>query len=295
MSAAFVALNHYFSKKRGQAVGLSMAGTALGMLIMPQLVRYLLEEFSFNGAVLIIAGLALHSAIGSILLQPVKWHLKEEEIDVEMIESDYPALGIIPEDDGDEDSLPEIQTLLFNSKRNDQRERKISENSNGSLMVPNGLVIPKRPTFPRITSTNSMGPKRTPTFPKITSTADINQMLRKRKESVISSLSHLDFSGSCLQIHLEVISKQKLSKVKKSNSFKFSRLVIKIKKKWIRISAALILTLAHPYIAIPSIRHSRCRKLTSAKSSRVLISSNLISAWKCQNQRRNLSGGALRH
>ena len=26
-SAAFVALNHYFSRKRGQAVGLSMAGT----------------------------------------------------------------------------------------------------------------------------------------------------------------------------------------------------------------------------------------------------------------------------
>ena len=212
MSAAFVALNHYFSKKRGQAVGLSMAGTAMGMLIMPQLVRYLLEEFSFNGAVLIIAGLALHSAVGSILLQPVKWHLKEEELDVEMIESDYPALGIIQEDDGDEDSLPEIQTLLFNTRKHEQRERKISENSNGSLMVPNGLVIPK---FPRITSTNSMGPKRTPTFPKITSTADINQMLRKRKESVISSLSHLDFSGSCLQIHLEVINKLKLSKVKK--------------------------------------------------------------------------------
>lgn len=203
MSAAFVALNHYFAKKRGQAVGLSMAGTALGMLIMPQLVRYLLEEFSFRGAVLIIAGLALHSAIGSILLQPVKWHLKEEELDVEMIEAEYPALGIIQEDDGDEDSLPEIQTLLFNTKKSEHRERKISENSNGGgLLVPNG--IPKRPTFPRITSTASMGPKRIPTLPKITSTADINQMLRKRKESVISSLSHLDFSGSCLQIHLEV-------------------------------------------------------------------------------------------
>lgn len=202
MSAAFVALNHYFAKKRGQAVGLSMAGTAMGMLIMPQLVRYLLEEFSFRGAVLIISGLALHSAVGSFLLQPIKWHLKDEEIDVEMMESDYPALGIIQEDDGDEDSLPEIQTLLFKPKFNEQRERKISENSNGGLVVPNG--IPKRPTFPRITSTNSMGPKRIPTLPKITSTADMNQMLRKRKESVISSLSQLDFNGSCLQIHLEV-------------------------------------------------------------------------------------------
>lgn len=204
MSAAFVALNHYFAKKRGQAVGLSMAGTAMGMLIMPQLVRYLLEEFSFRGAVLIIAGLALHSAVGSFLLQPVKWHLKDEELDVEMVESEIPALGIIQEDDGDEDSLPEIQTLLFNTRKGENRERKISDNSNGGLMVPNGLTIPKRPTVPRITSSNTLAPKRIPTLPKITSVADMDQMIRKRKESVISSLSHLDFNGSCLQIHLEV-------------------------------------------------------------------------------------------
>lgn len=202
MSAAFVALNHYFTKKRGQAVGLSMAGTAMGMLIMPQLIRLLLEEYSFRGAVLILSGIALHAAVGSFLLQPVKWHLKEEKLDLEMVEQDYPALTIIEENDGDEDSLPEIQTLLFNTRRHEHRERKISENSANSLMIPNG--IPKRPTFPRNMSAHSMGPKRIPTLPKITSHADMDQMLRKRKESVISSLSHLDFSGSCLQIHLEV-------------------------------------------------------------------------------------------
>lgn len=202
MSAAFVALNHYFTKKRGQAVGLSMAGTAMGMLIMPQLIRLLLEQFSFRGAVLILAGIALHATVGSFLLQPVKWHLKEEELDVEMIEQDYPALTIIEENDGDEDSLPEIQTLLFNSRKHEHRGRTTSENSGSNLMVPNG--IPKRPTFPRITSTNSMGPKRIPTLMTVYSQADMNQMLRKRKESVISSLSQLDFSGSCLAIHLEV-------------------------------------------------------------------------------------------
>lgn len=151
-----------------------------------------------------MAALALHATIGSILLQPVKWHLKDELIDVELDEKEYPALGIIQEDDGDEDSLPEIQALLFKNNKNEQRERKISEHSNGGLTVPNTLAIPKRPAFPRITSTHSMGPKRIPTLPKITSVADMNQALRRRKESVISSLSHLDFSGSCLQIHLDV-------------------------------------------------------------------------------------------
>lgn len=63
-SAAFVALNHYFKNKRGQAVGLSMAGTAGGMLFLPQIVRLLLESFSFSGAILVLAGLALHAAFG---------------------------------------------------------------------------------------------------------------------------------------------------------------------------------------------------------------------------------------
>lgn len=44
IASAFVALNTFFEKKRGQAVGFSMAGTTLAMMIVPQ-VR---DMFVFN-------------------------------------------------------------------------------------------------------------------------------------------------------------------------------------------------------------------------------------------------------
>jgi len=56
-----------------------MVGTGLGMLAMPQAVQLLLEAYSFSGAVLILGGFALHSIVGSMLLQPIKWHLKTEK------------------------------------------------------------------------------------------------------------------------------------------------------------------------------------------------------------------------
>jgi hypothetical protein len=56
-----------------------MVGTGLGFLAMPQAVQLLLEAYSFSGAVLILGGAALHSIVGSMLLQPVKWHLKTEK------------------------------------------------------------------------------------------------------------------------------------------------------------------------------------------------------------------------
>jgi MFS family permease len=80
LSSTFVALNHYFSKKRGQAIGLSMVGTALGMMAMPQAVHLLLEEYNFHGSLLILGGLALHALVGSMLLQPVEWHVRSKEL-----------------------------------------------------------------------------------------------------------------------------------------------------------------------------------------------------------------------
>lgn len=83
-SSSFVSLNHYFSKKRGQAVGLSMAGTGFGLMVMPQLVNLLLGEFGFRWSVVILGALAFHAVLGSCLLQPVKRHLIEVPVDCEM-------------------------------------------------------------------------------------------------------------------------------------------------------------------------------------------------------------------
>ncbi|XP_066990899.2 monocarboxylate transporter 12-B isoform X2 [Anabrus simplex] len=72
--STFVAVNSYFLRARGRAVGLAMAGTGLGQMLMPQAVRVLLDEYSFRGTVLILGALALNSLVGASLFHPVKWH-----------------------------------------------------------------------------------------------------------------------------------------------------------------------------------------------------------------------------
>lgn len=58
--SSFIAVNSYFSSKRGRAVGLALAGTGLGQMIMPHVVRILLEEYGFKGTTFVLGGLALN-------------------------------------------------------------------------------------------------------------------------------------------------------------------------------------------------------------------------------------------
>ncbi|KAB0801492.1 hypothetical protein PPYR_05846 [Photinus pyralis] len=77
MPATFVAVNEYFTSRKSQAVGLSMAGTGVGQMIMPQVVRFLLDEYGYRGTTLILGALCLNGLPGALLFHPVKWHMIE--------------------------------------------------------------------------------------------------------------------------------------------------------------------------------------------------------------------------
>ncbi|XP_055691095.1 monocarboxylate transporter 12 [Lutzomyia longipalpis] len=92
--STFMAVNSYFARRRGQAVGLALAGTGIGQMVMPQIVNYLQEEYGYRGTVLIVGALAFHGIVGACLFQPVEWHSyaphKSQEHE-KLLASDPPA------------------------------------------------------------------------------------------------------------------------------------------------------------------------------------------------------------
>lgn len=95
-ACSFVALNTFFDKKRGQAVGFSMAGTALAMMLVPLLVHFLLDMYGFRGTTLIAGGWALHSVVGSCLLRPLKERPLPSLVEIKTEEQESDALLMKP-------------------------------------------------------------------------------------------------------------------------------------------------------------------------------------------------------
>lgn len=76
MPATFLAINDYFTDRRSHAVGISMAGTGVGQMVMPQVVRYLLDSYGYRGTILILGAMSLNGVVGALLFQPVEWNMR---------------------------------------------------------------------------------------------------------------------------------------------------------------------------------------------------------------------------
>ncbi|GBP68682.1 Monocarboxylate transporter 12 [Eumeta japonica] len=73
----------YFVRLRGLANGICMSGSAFGSIILPPVLRYLLEEYCYSGAVLILGGIMLNVWAAALLFQPVEQHMVRKYKDVE--------------------------------------------------------------------------------------------------------------------------------------------------------------------------------------------------------------------
>lgn len=87
LSAYSLALNTYFVEKKGKAVGYAMTITGLGPILMPQLITLLSKHYSVQGSTLILGSITAHCFVAALLLQPVKWHLKNVVKDEEKLEA----------------------------------------------------------------------------------------------------------------------------------------------------------------------------------------------------------------
>lgn len=79
-SANSLALNTYFKERRRIVTGISWSCTALGPICFPYIVTILLPYFGVQGTVLIFSGIALNAVCCSLLLQPVRWHVKNKKL-----------------------------------------------------------------------------------------------------------------------------------------------------------------------------------------------------------------------
>jgi len=82
-SSTFLAISEYFTTKKSTAVGLSMAGTSTGQMIMPILVGLLLKNYEFSGTTMILGCVSCSGLVGAILFQPILCCKKKKDEPVE--------------------------------------------------------------------------------------------------------------------------------------------------------------------------------------------------------------------
>ncbi|XP_061381756.1 monocarboxylate transporter 13 isoform X2 [Danaus plexippus] len=89
----------YFVRLRGLANGICMSGSAFGSIILPPILRILLETYGYKGAVLILGGIMLNVWAAALLFQPVEEHMVKKYKEAE---DDGPQLEPFIEEEPDE-------------------------------------------------------------------------------------------------------------------------------------------------------------------------------------------------
>lgn len=132
MSGFSLATNSYFTTKRGRAVGLAMTLTGIGPILIPQIASFLLSIYGVQGTVLILGAYSSHSMIAAMLLQPVKWHMKNAPLCLETVTENPKILTDVNDKQDTLNNYEEDETNIQSSMQtlnNYQRKRRTTISS----------------------------------------------------------------------------------------------------------------------------------------------------------------------
>ncbi|XP_071571239.1 monocarboxylate transporter 12 [Temnothorax nylanderi] len=114
-------VTQYFERLRGVANGLCISGSAIGTIVLPPLLQYLLDCFGYRGAVLIMGAITLNTLVCALLYHPVEQHMKivplDEGVDNEALTLDEPIGG----------KWETTEKIRENAKFDDEPIRKFSD------------------------------------------------------------------------------------------------------------------------------------------------------------------------
>ena len=77
-----VAVQQYFTKKRGFAASITSAGMSLGFFSTPPLIQFLISFYGWRGTLLIVSGIILHGCVVGALLRPPPTNPQHANADV---------------------------------------------------------------------------------------------------------------------------------------------------------------------------------------------------------------------
>ncbi|XP_014297661.1 monocarboxylate transporter 13 [Microplitis demolitor] len=126
----------YFLRLRGFANGLCISGSALGSIFLPPLLNYLLQEFGYRGAVLIMGGILLHVWAAALLYEPLEKHMK-----------------FVPLEKLTNEQVAEAEEEEEEAEETDQLNH--TENYKNSLLIIPSIKTEKQP----LNNTNNLSPK----------------------------------------------------------------------------------------------------------------------------------------
>lgn len=139
----------FFLRLRGLANGLCISGSALGAIFLPPILSYLLREYGYRGAVLIMGALTLNVWASALLYEPVEKHMiwipkvKKNNQLVEEEDEEYED-----DDDNRENIKNEEITTIGVFVTSPEEEKKFNE----SLIITTNINDKLPPVVPKSAS-----------------------------------------------------------------------------------------------------------------------------------------------